>query len=101
MDYATLRRRHVEDFQGLMGRVHLNVGDHSLGGRPTDERLKAMRDGHNGYAPSTGIASAREAASADFAAAERACPNRLPIGRLMMEAARELSPDGRHQTSDV
>ncbi len=40
-------------------------------------------------------------ASADFAAAERACPNRLPIGRLMMEAARELSPDGRHQTSDV
>ena len=24
-DYATLRRRHVDDFRALMGRVHLNV----------------------------------------------------------------------------
>ena len=47
MDYATLRRRHVEDFQGLMGRVQLNVGDHSLDGKSTDERLKAMRDGQS------------------------------------------------------
>jgi alpha-L-fucosidase 2 len=47
VDYATLRRRHVEDFQGLMGRVQLNVGDHSLDGKSTDERLKAMRDGQS------------------------------------------------------
>ncbi len=46
-DYAALRRRHVEDFLGIMGRVHLNVGDHSLDGRPTDERLKAMRGGQS------------------------------------------------------
>ncbi len=26
-DYATLYRRHVDDFRGLMGRVHLNLGD--------------------------------------------------------------------------
>ena len=47
MDYAALRRRHVEDFKGLMGRVHLDVGDHSLDDTPTDERLKAMRDGRS------------------------------------------------------
>ena len=30
--------------------------------------VKAMRDGHNGYAPSPGIVAAREAAAADFVA---------------------------------
>jgi alpha-L-fucosidase 2 len=44
-DYATLRRRHEADFRELMGRVHLNVGDNSLNDQPTDERLKALRDG--------------------------------------------------------
>jgi len=44
-DYATLRRRHEEDFYGLMGRVHLNVGDAAMKEKPTDERIKAMREG--------------------------------------------------------
>jgi alpha-L-fucosidase 2 len=44
-DFATLRRRHVEDFRGLMGRVHLRIGDASQNEKPTDERLKAVRAG--------------------------------------------------------
>ena len=36
-DYATLRRRHEDDFRGLMGRVHLKVGDGSTE-RQTDRR---------------------------------------------------------------
>jgi alpha-L-fucosidase 2 len=44
-DYATLLRRHEEDFRGLMGRVHLDVGDRAMNGKPIDERLKAMREG--------------------------------------------------------
>ena len=42
-NYASLRQRHITDFSSLMGRVHLNVGDHSLNKRPTDERLAAVR----------------------------------------------------------
>jgi alpha-L-fucosidase 2 len=44
-DYPTLRRRHVDDFRSLMRRVHLKVGDGSRNETPTDERLKAVRDG--------------------------------------------------------
>ena len=44
-DYTTLRRRHEEDFRGLMGRVHLDVGDRSMNDTPTDERIKVMHDG--------------------------------------------------------
>ncbi|MCX7048715.1 MAG: glycoside hydrolase family 95 protein [Candidatus Sumerlaeota bacterium] len=44
-DYAALRRRHEEDFRGLMDRVHLEVGDPSLNDQPTDERLQAVRQG--------------------------------------------------------
>ena len=44
-DYATLRRRHVEDFRGLMGRVRLNLGDAGLRSNPTDQRLQAERAG--------------------------------------------------------
>ncbi len=44
-DYAALRRDHEKDFCGLMGRVHLNVGDVSMNDQPTDERLKAVRAG--------------------------------------------------------
>jgi alpha-L-fucosidase 2 len=44
-DYATLRRRHEEDFRGLMGRVHLNIGDPAASSKPTDERLDAVRKG--------------------------------------------------------
>jgi alpha-L-fucosidase 2 len=44
-DYALLRRHHENDFRGLMGRVHLNVGDPTANGKPTDERLAAVRAG--------------------------------------------------------
>ncbi|HEX3857078.1 MAG TPA: glycoside hydrolase family 95 protein [Verrucomicrobiae bacterium] len=43
--YAALRRDHEKDFRGLMGRVHLNVGDASMNDKPTDERLAAVRAG--------------------------------------------------------
>ena len=50
---------------------YLNIGDPNQFGFLTPPHLieaveKAMRDGHNGYTPSPGITSAREAAAADF-----------------------------------
>ena len=42
-DFATLYRRHVDDFRGLMGRVHLQIGDASQNEKPTDERLRTLR----------------------------------------------------------
>jgi alanine-synthesizing transaminase len=52
---------------------YLNIGDPNQFGFLTpphliDAVVKAMRDGHNGYAPSPGIVEAREAAAADFTA---------------------------------
>jgi alanine-synthesizing transaminase len=52
---------------------YLNIGDPNQFGFLTpphliDAVVKAMRDGHNGYTPSPGIAAARDAAAADFAA---------------------------------
>lgn len=52
---------------------YLNIGDPNQFGFLTPPHLieavtKAMRDGLNGYAPSPGIVSAREAAAADFSA---------------------------------
>jgi alanine-synthesizing transaminase len=52
---------------------YLNIGDPNQFGFLTpphliDAVVKAMRDGHNGYAPSPGIVEAREAAAADFVA---------------------------------
>jgi alanine-synthesizing transaminase len=52
---------------------YLNIGDPNQFGFLTPPHLieavvKAMRDGHNGYTPSPGIAEAREAAAADFTA---------------------------------
>ena len=44
-DFAALRHRHVDDFRGLMGRVHLDLGGASLGASPTDQRLQAVRTG--------------------------------------------------------
>ena len=51
---------------------YLNIGDPNQFGFLTPPHLieavaTAMRDGHNGYTPSAGIAEAREAAAADFA----------------------------------
>ena len=50
---------------------YLNIGDPNQFGFLTPPHLveavaKAMRDGHNGYVPSPGIAEAREAVAADF-----------------------------------
>jgi alanine-synthesizing transaminase len=50
---------------------YLNIGDPIPFGFKTPPHLiaaveRAMRDGHNGYAPSPGIQSAREAVAADF-----------------------------------
>lgn len=50
---------------------YLNIGDPNQFGFQTPPHLieavaKAMRDGHNGYTPSPGIAEAREAVAADF-----------------------------------
>ena len=42
---ATLRRRHEEDFRGLMGRVHLRIGDAGKNDKPIEERLAAVRAG--------------------------------------------------------
>ena len=52
---------------------YLNIGDPNQFGFVTpphliDAVVKAMRDGHNGYAPSPGILEARDAVAADFAA---------------------------------
>jgi alanine-synthesizing transaminase len=52
---------------------YLNIGDPNAFGFLTPPHLvdavaRAMRDGHNGYTASAGIASAREAAAADFTA---------------------------------
>jgi alpha-L-fucosidase 2 len=43
--FASLYQRHVEDFRGLMNRVHLQIGDAAQNEKPTDERLKAVRAG--------------------------------------------------------
>jgi alanine-synthesizing transaminase len=52
---------------------YLNIGDPNQFGFVTPPHLveavaRAMRDGHNGYTASAGIAEAREAVAADFAA---------------------------------
>lgn len=57
--------------QAGMAVRYLNIGDPNQFGFLTPPHLieavvKAMRDGHNGYAPSPGITAAREAAAADF-----------------------------------
>jgi alpha-L-fucosidase 2 len=44
-DFATLYRRHMDDFRGLMDRVRLNLGDATLATNPTDQRLRAVRAG--------------------------------------------------------
>src|SRR3954453_192311 len=52
---------------------YLNIGDPVAFGFRTPDHLveacaRAMRDGHNGYLPSAGIAVAREAVAADYTA---------------------------------
>src|SRR5205814_97040 len=44
-NFAALRQRHVDDFRGLMSRVHLQIGDAAQDGKPTDDRINAVRRG--------------------------------------------------------
>ncbi len=66
---------------------YLNVGDPIAFGFKTPEHMiaaveRAVRDGHNGYGPSAGIASAREAVAADFS--RRGFP--VPLDRVFITA---------------
>src|SRR4030095_10572439 len=64
---------------------YLNIGDPNQFGYTTPAHLieavaKAMRDGHNGYAPSPGIVEAREAVAGYFASrGVRVSPDRVLI----------------------
>ena len=63
---------HAVEARGLKVR-YLNIGDPVAFGFKTPDHLieaaaRAMRDGYNGYLPSPGIPSAREAVSADYKA---------------------------------
>jgi len=42
--YEDLRKRHIEDYQGLFHRVELDLGS-SAADKPADERLNALREG--------------------------------------------------------
>jgi alpha-L-fucosidase 2 len=44
-DYQTLHRRHTDDFSGLMGRVHLNVGGSEKNEKPVNQRLADVANG--------------------------------------------------------
>ncbi len=43
--YEILKKRHIADFNNLMGRVHLQVGDPAMNEKPIDERIQAMHNG--------------------------------------------------------
>ena len=43
--YKQLKETHLKDFSGLMGRVHLTVGDGAANARPTNERVAALKKG--------------------------------------------------------
>ena len=43
--YKQLKETHLKDFSGLMGRVHLTVGDGANNSIPTDERVATLKKG--------------------------------------------------------
>ena len=43
--YEQFKETHLKDFSGLMGRVHLTVGDGSKNSLPTQERVAALKRG--------------------------------------------------------
>ena len=43
--YRQLKETHLKDFTGLMGRVHLTVGDGAANDVPTDRRVEALKRG--------------------------------------------------------
>ncbi len=44
-DYQTLKKTHLNDFSGLMSRVHLKIGDPAMNKKPTDERVAEIKKG--------------------------------------------------------
>jgi len=44
-DFNTLKDTHIKDFNGLMGRVHLNIGDPMMNQKPTNERIADLKKG--------------------------------------------------------
>ncbi|HPT78296.1 MAG TPA: glycoside hydrolase family 95 protein [Candidatus Atribacteria bacterium] len=43
--YDEIRQRHVEDYRGLFGRVHIDLGHNEAERLPTDERIERVRNG--------------------------------------------------------
>ena len=44
-DFNALKDTHIKDFTGLMGRVHLNIGDPLMNQKPTNERIADLKKG--------------------------------------------------------
>jgi alpha-L-fucosidase 2 len=44
-DFKTLKNTHLTDFTGLMGRVHLKIGDPLMNEKPTDVRVADLKKG--------------------------------------------------------
>jgi alpha-L-fucosidase 2 len=44
-DFNTLKDTHIKDFTGLMGRVHLKIGDPLMNQKPTNERVANLKKG--------------------------------------------------------
>ena len=44
-NFNTLKATHLKDFSGLMGRVHLKIGDPKMNEKPTDERIGNLKKG--------------------------------------------------------
>ncbi len=44
-DFRMLKKTHLDDFSGLMGRVRLHIGDPGKNEIPTDERVAALKKG--------------------------------------------------------
>jgi alpha-L-fucosidase 2 len=44
-DFNMLKDTHIKDFTGLMGRVHLKIGDPLMNQKPTDERITNIKKG--------------------------------------------------------
>jgi alpha-L-fucosidase 2 len=44
-DFKTLKKTHLSDFSGLMGRVHLKIGDPLMNEKPTDVRIADLKKG--------------------------------------------------------
>ncbi len=46
-NFKELKKTHLEDFENLMSRVHLKIGDPLMNEKPTDERIAALKSGQS------------------------------------------------------